>query len=54
MGLSSSGSHFVWHRHYARRFKHEPLDDLLWQFMIGYYQQCEGAKVKFWQNETSA
>ena len=33
-------------------FKHEPLDDLLWQFMIGYYQQCEGAKVKFWQPET--
>jgi len=33
-------------------FKHEPLDDLLWQFMIGYYQQCEGRKVKFWQNET--
>lgn len=34
-------------------FKHEPLDDLLWQFMIGYYQQCEGAKVKFWQEETN-
>ena len=33
-------------------FKHEPLDDLLWQFMIGYYQRCEGAKVKFWQSET--
>ena len=33
-------------------FKHEPLDDLLWQFMIGYYQQCEGEKVKFWQRET--
>jgi geranylgeranyl reductase family protein len=30
-------------------FEHEPLDDLLWQFMIGYYQQCEGADVKFWQ-----
>ena len=30
-------------------FEHEPLDDLLWQFMIGYYLQCEGAKVKFWQ-----
>lgn len=29
-------------------FEHEPLDDLLWQFMIGYYLQCEGAKVKFW------
>ena len=29
-------------------FEHEPLDDLLWQFMVGYYLQCEGAKVKFW------
>lgn len=33
-------------------FEHEPLDDLLWQFMIGYYQQCEGGNVKFWQSET--
>jgi geranylgeranyl reductase family protein len=32
-------------------FEHEPLDDLLWQFMIGYYLQCEGAKVNFWQVE---
>ena len=31
----------------------EPLDDLLWQFMIGYYQQCEGEKVKFWHDETN-
>ena len=30
-------------------FEHEPLDDLLWRFMIAYYQQCEGAEVKFWQ-----
>ena len=30
-------------------FEHEPLDDLLWQFMIGYYLQCEGKKVKFWE-----
>lgn len=30
-------------------FAHQPLDDLLWQFMIGYYRQCEGAKVPFWQ-----
>ena len=29
-------------------FEHDPLDDLLWRFMIGYYQQCEGEKVKFW------
>ena len=33
-------------------FEHKPLDDLLWQFMIGYYQQCEGATVKFWQTPT--
>lgn len=33
-------------------FKHEPLDDLLWQFMVGYYQQCEGVKVKFWQSDS--
>jgi geranylgeranyl reductase family protein len=30
-------------------FEHEPLDELLWRFMVGYYKQCEGAKVKFWQ-----
>jgi geranylgeranyl reductase family protein len=27
-------------------FEHDPLDDLLWQFMIGYYNKQE----KFWQN----
>ena len=32
-------------------FEHQPLDDLLWRFMIGYYQQCDGTTVKFWQNE---
>jgi geranylgeranyl reductase family protein len=32
-------------------FEHEPLDDLLWRFMIGYYQQCDGEKVKFWKVE---
>jgi len=31
-------------------FEHEPLDDLLWQFMIGYYEQCDGKKSKFWTN----
>jgi geranylgeranyl reductase family protein len=30
-------------------FEHEPLDQLLWQFMIGYYEQCEGRDVNFWQ-----
>ena len=34
-------------------FEHQPLDDLLWQFMVGYYQQSEGEKVKFWQTETT-
>jgi geranylgeranyl reductase family protein len=33
-------------------FEHEPLDQLLWQFMIGYYEQCEGKKVNFWQSGT--
>jgi geranylgeranyl reductase family protein len=31
-------------------FQHEPLDNLLWQFMTAYYQQQNGAKVKFWKN----
>ena len=31
-------------------FEHEPLDDLLWRFMIGYYEQCEGIETKFWNN----
>jgi geranylgeranyl reductase family protein len=33
-------------------FEHEPLDDLLWQFMIGYYEQTEGKKVKFWEKDS--
>jgi geranylgeranyl reductase family protein len=32
-------------------FEHQPLDALLWRFMIGYYQQCDGAKTKFWSDE---
>ncbi len=32
-------------------FEHEPLDQLLWRFMIAYYLQCEGAKVKFWETQ---
>ena len=32
-------------------FEHQPLDDLLWQFMIGYYHQCAGARVTFWKDE---
>jgi len=29
-------------------FDHKALDDLMWQFMIGYYQQREHAKAKIW------
>lgn len=35
-------------------FEHEPLDDLLWRFMIAYYQQREDAKVNFWKDETAS
>src|SRR5689334_4455080 len=29
-------------------FEHQPLDHLLWRFMIGYYQDRNGAKKSFW------
>jgi geranylgeranyl reductase family protein len=29
-------------------FEHRPLDELLWDFMIGYYRQCEDRKAKLW------
>ena len=32
-------------------FEHQPLDDLLWRFMIGYYRQCEGETASFWSAE---
>jgi geranylgeranyl reductase family protein len=32
-------------------FEHQPLDDLLWRFMIGYYQQSESATVNFWKDD---
>jgi len=32
-------------------FEHQPLDDLLWRFMIGYYQNRHGAKRSFWKDE---
>lgn len=35
-------------------FKHGPLDDLLWRFMIGYYRQCEGEQATFWENENGS
>jgi len=31
-------------------FEHKALDELLWQFMVGYYRQREGGKVNIWQN----
>ena len=34
-------------------FEHQPLDELLWRFMIGYYQECDGRRnVKFWDAQT--
>lgn len=33
-------------------FEHQPLDDLLWQFMIGYYLEPKDAKRKFWIKTT--
>jgi geranylgeranyl reductase family protein len=35
-------------------FEHQPLDDLLWQFMIGYYLEPETSKRKFWARDNSA
>jgi geranylgeranyl reductase family protein len=32
-------------------FEHQPLDDLLWRFMVGYYHQCAGANVTFWKDD---
>jgi geranylgeranyl reductase family protein len=29
-------------------FEHQPLDQLLWDFMLGYYRQREDAKTKLW------
>lgn len=33
-------------------FEHQPLDDLLWQFMLGYYSS--GDTKKFWSNGNEA
>jgi geranylgeranyl reductase family protein len=35
-------------------FEHQPLDDLLWRFMVAYYQQREDAKVNFWTTDESS
>lgn len=29
-------------------FEHKPLDDLLWDFMLGYYRQREDATARLW------
>jgi flavin-dependent dehydrogenase len=29
-------------------FEHQPLDDLLWDFMLGYYRRREDSKAKLW------
>jgi flavin-dependent dehydrogenase len=29
-------------------FEHQPLDELLWQFMIGYYLPSNDSRSKFW------
>ena len=34
-------------------FDHKALDELMWQFMIGYYQQREDAKAKIWSKVDS-
>jgi len=34
-------------------FEHQPLDDLLWRFMIGYYRQHDDGKVNFWKEENT-
>ncbi|HEY3039750.1 MAG TPA: NAD(P)/FAD-dependent oxidoreductase [Pyrinomonadaceae bacterium] len=31
-------------------FEHKALDELLWQFMVGYYRQREGGKANIWEN----
>ena len=34
-------------------FQHKPLDDLLWDFMIGYYRQREDSGAKLWVSRNS-
>ena len=34
-------------------FEHQPLDDLLWQFMLGYYRQREDPKAHLWTSRKS-
>ncbi len=30
-------------------FEHQPLDELLWRFMVTYYEQSSDPDIKFWQ-----
>jgi flavin-dependent dehydrogenase len=34
-------------------FEHQPLDKLLWQFMLGYYRQREDSSAKLWVSRKS-
>lgn len=34
-------------------FEHQPLDDLLWQFMVGYYRKPESGRARFWDDNIS-
>ncbi|MFN2512124.1 MAG: geranylgeranyl reductase family protein [Pyrinomonadaceae bacterium] len=34
-------------------FEHQPLDELLWDFMVGYYRQREDPKAKLWASRKS-
>ncbi len=34
-------------------FQHQPLDELLWDFMLGYYRQREDVKAKLWTSRKS-
>ncbi|CAN5724900.1 geranylgeranyl reductase family protein [soil metagenome] len=34
-------------------FEHQPLDKLLWDFMLGYYRQREDPKAKLWARRQS-
>jgi geranylgeranyl reductase family protein len=35
-------------------FEHQPLDELLWRFMINYYAQRENGKVNFWKEDAAS
>jgi geranylgeranyl reductase family protein len=34
-------------------FEHQPLDNLLWQFMVGYYRKPESGNARFWDDNIS-